>query len=124
MGYLSKKKFEEKYAKIQRRNASIARKQLLKKERRKYAPKIKKPSTSKALLWTAVFICVEIICFCEFAFVITRDTSFLYVLAGVPTTLVPTIVSYYNKAKCENTAGGIVYETAMAETGGNEEAVG
>lgn len=89
-------------------------------------PKIKKPSTSKVLLWAVVLLCVEIIAFCEIAFVMTLDTSFLYALIGVPTTLVPTICSYYNKSKCENMAGGIVFETAMQknETDGFDEAVG
>lgn len=126
MSYLSKQEYEKKLAVIRRDNASIARKRSLKKERTKYRRKVKLPSTSKLLLWTAVLLCVEIIWFCEFAFAVTKDTSFLYVLAGVPATLVPTILSYYHKSKCENTAGGIVYETAMSqiETGGGEEAVG
>lgn len=126
MAYLSKQEYEKQLAAIRMDNASTARKQSLKRERSKYRHKMKLPSTSKLLLWTAVLLCVEIIWFCEFAFVVTRDTSFLYVLAGVPTTLVPTILSYYHKSKCENTAGGIVYETAMSqiETGGGEEAVG
>lgn len=126
MAYLSKKEFEKQLAEVQRENASKARREYLKKERRKYARKRKKPSTSKLLLWTAVIVCVQIIVFCEAAFLLTRDSGFLYALASAPATLVPTIVSYYSKAKCENTAGGIVYETAMSqiETGGGEEAVG
>ena len=126
MAYLSKEKYERQLAAIRIENASIARKRSLKRERLKSRRKIKLPSTSKLLLWTAVLLCVEIIWFCEFAFAVTKDTSFLYVLAGVPTTLVPTILSYYHKSKCENTSGGIVYETAMSkiETGGCEEAVG
>lgn len=126
MAYLSKQEYERRLTSIRADNVSTARKLALKKERSKYRRKTKLPSTSKLLLWTAVLLCVEIIGFCEFAFTVTKDTSFLYVLAGVPTTLVPTILSYYHKSKCENTAGGIVYETAMSkiETGGSEEAVG
>ncbi len=125
MKYLSKQSYERKLTEIRKRNESIARRRMLKKERTKYAPKLKPPSTSKLLLWTIVILCLEIVGFCEYAFFETRDSSFLYVLAGIPTTLVPTIISYYNKAKCENVTGGIVYETAMAnmETNG-EEAVG
>lgn len=115
MSYMSKQAYERKLNEIRIENASIARKQSLKKERSKYRRKMKLPSTSKLLLWTAVLLCVEVIWFCEYAFAITKDTSFLYVLAGVPTTLVPTILSYYHKSKCENTAGGIVYETAMSQ---------
>lgn len=126
MTYLSKQEYEKKIAEIRRDNASIARKRSLKKERTKYRRKLKLPSTSKLLLWTAVLLCVEIIWFCEFAFAITRDTSFIYALAGIPATLVPTILGYYHKSKCENTVGGIVFETAMknTEAGGGEEAVG
>lgn len=126
MAYLSKKKYEEKLARIRMNNLSTARKRKLRAERFRFYPKISLPSTSKLLLWTAVLLCVEIIWFCEYAFAVTKDTSFLYVLAGVPATLVPTIMSYYYKSKCENTAGGIVYETAMSqrEVGGNDEAVG
>ena len=126
MAYLSKQEYERRLTAIRADNISTARKLSLKKERSKYRRKMKLPSTSKLLLWTAVLLCVEIIGFCEFAFAVTKDTSFLYVLAGVPTTLVPTILSYYHKSKCENTTGGIVYETAMSkiETGGSEEAVG
>lgn len=129
MAYMSENAYKEKLATIQRNNDSIERKRSLRAERRKHLPKIKKPSTSKLLLWTAVSLCIEIIVFCEVAFVMTRDTSFLYALIGVPTTLVPTICSYYNKSKCENTAGGIVFETAMQtnnieEYDGYSEAVG
>lgn len=113
MAYISKKEFEKKLTRIRWNNLSIERKRKLREERLKFLPKMKRPSTSKLLLWTAVLLCVEIIAFCEIAFVMTRDTSFLYALIGVPTTLVPTICSYYNKSKCENTEGGIVFETAM-----------
>ena len=113
MAYMSEKEYEDKLSLIKKNNESLERKRSLRAERLKFYPKIKGPSTSKLLLWAAVLLCVEIIAFCEIAFVMTRDTSFLYVLAGVPTTLVPTICSYYNKSKCANTAGGIVFATAM-----------
>ena len=129
MAYMSENEYRDKLAEVQKNNESLERKRSLRAERLKFYPKIKRPSTSKLLLWAAVLLCVEIIAFCEIAFVMTRDTSFLYVLAGVPTTLVPTICTYYNKSKCENTAGGIVFETAMQmnnaeENGGSDEAVG
>ena len=130
MAYMSRKEYEKELTRIQLNNASIERKRKLRAERLKYLPKMRLPSTSKLLLWTAVLLCVEIIAFCEIAFVMTRDTSFLYALIGVPTTLVPTICSYYHKSKCENTEGGIVFETAMQKNGmvyrtdGSEEAVG
>lgn len=118
MGYMSKEKFEKAIEKIRRDNKSKARKLLLKEEKSKYATKIKLPSTSKVVLWAAFAICIEVLIFCEVAFIMTKDTSFLYVLAGIPATLVPTIISYYSKSKSENTVGGIVYETAIQETEG------
>lgn len=126
MSYLSKKKYEKQLADIRRDNASKARKRVLQEERKKYRPKIKLPSTSKMLLWTAVLLCMEILVFCQIAFFMTHDTSFLYVLAGIPATLVPTILGYYSKSKSENTAGGIVFETAVANmnTDGSGELVG
>ena len=126
MSYLSRREYEKRLEIIQRDNISTARKQSLRKERNKYRHRLKLPPTSKLLLWAAVLLCAEIIRFCEDVFKRTGDTSFIYVLAGVPATLVPTILGYYYKSKCENTAGGIVYEAAMSqiETGGGEEAVG
>ena len=48
--------------------------------------------------------------------VVTGDTSYMYVLIGIPAALIPTVISYYNKAKAENLAdSGYVYETRMAQ---------
>lgn len=126
MAYLSKQEYEKRLANIRMENASIARKRSLKRERTKYSRKWKLPSTSKMLLWTVVLLCLEVLVFCEYVFIQTRDTSFIYALAGIPTVLVPAILSYNNKSMHENTEGGIVYETAMSkiETNGSSEAVG
>jgi hypothetical protein len=43
------------------------------------------------------------------------DISAMYVLIGVPVSLVPIVLGYYWKSKNENTAGGITYDIAMKE---------
>lgn len=126
MSYLSKQEYEKKLADIRRDNVSIERKLKLKEEKSKYSRLKKLPSTSKMLLWTVVLLCVEVLVFCEYVFLQTRDTSFIYALAGIPTVLVPAILSYNNKSMHENTSGGIVYETAIQKmnTDSSGEAVG
>lgn len=126
MAYLSKQDYEKKLALIRRDNASEARKLSLRKEKSKYSRFPKLPSTSKMLLWAVVLLCVEVVVFCEYVFLQTKDTSFIYALAGVPTVLVPAILSYNNKSMHENTSGGIVYETAIQKmnTDSSSEAVG
>lgn len=126
MLYLSEQEYEKKLSRIRARNESAERKHLLKNERSKYSRKLRLPSTSKLLLWTAVLLCVEVLVFCEYMCLSTGDTSFLYSLASIPTTLVPTILGYYNKSKSENTVGGIVFETAIGNmnTDSSGEAVG
>lgn len=76
---------------------------------------ISPPSTSKMVLWGVIFLCLEIVVFCEWAMVYTCDLSAMYVLVGIPAALAPTIMSYMYKSHKENTAGGIVYDTAMAQ---------
>lgn len=126
MAYLSKQDYEKKLALIRRDNASEARKLSLREEKSKYSRFPKLPSTSKMLLWAVVLLCVEVVVFCEYVFMQTKDTSFIYALAGVPTVLVPAILSYNNKSMHENTSGGIVYETAIQKmnTDSSGEAVG
>lgn len=62
--------------------------------------------------------------------VVTGDTNALYAMVGALVSFVPVIIGYMVKSTKENTSGGIVYETAMAqkqmpiENKVNEEAVG
>lgn len=72
-------------------------------------------STSKMVLWGVIFLCLEIVVFCEWAMIYARDLSAMYVLIGIPAALAPTIMSYMYKSRKENTVGGIVYDTAMAQ---------
>lgn len=96
-------------------NKNKKRLKALKAERRKMYPKFKLPSTSKLVLLSSILICFEIVIFCEYAIIKLQDTSAMYALIGIPATLIPIIWAYYSKSKAENTAGGIVYETAMRE---------
>lgn len=124
--YLSKQEFEKKMVLAQRKNASKLRKQLLRKEKMKYWPKIKLPSTSKLVLLVAALLCLEIVIFCQYVMLKTWDTSSLYAMIGVVTALASVVLGYFVKSKAENSAGGIVYESAMKEQSrkDNEEAVG
>ena len=115
MGFISEKEYEARMKKIKDSNASKERKRKLKEEKRKNMPKLKLPSTSKLILIGAVLLCLEIVIFCEYAMIILGDTSAMYVLIGIPATLIPIIWGYYSKAKAENTVGGIVFEKTMMQ---------
>lgn len=115
MGFISEKEYEIRLQKIKYKNVSKERKRKLKEEKRKSVTKLKLPSTSKLILMGAVLLCLQIVIFCEYIMIALGDTSAMYVLIGIPATLIPIIWGYYSKAKAENTAGGIVYEQAMME---------
>ena len=111
--FLSEKEYEARIRRIKRDNISKERKRKLKEEKGKYKAKLKLPSTSKLILLGAILLCLQIVIYCEYAMITTGDTSAMYVLIGIPATLVPVIWGYYSKAKAENTAGGITYDMAM-----------
>lgn len=85
------------------------------KEKCKTKKKSKLPSTSKLVLFIVFLLCVEIILFAQYAMLKLADISAMYVLIGVPVSLVPIVLGYYWKSKNENTAGGITYDIAMKE---------
>lgn len=128
---MTKSQFDSKMAKAKRRNESIEYKRRLREERMKYWPKFVLPSTSKIVLIVAALLCVEILFFCQYMIVMTGDTNALYAMVGTIATLASVILGYFVKSTRENTAQGIVYETAMAKLSqtqkpesGTEEAVG
>ena len=43
------------------------------------------------------------------------DLSAMYALIGVPVSLVPICLGYFNKSKAQNTVGGITYDMAMLD---------
>lgn len=110
---MTEKEYQAKLKKIQTDNLHKKRKAKLKEEKTKYKHKF--PSTSKLVLLGVILLCLEIVVFCEYAMVHLGDVSALYALIGIPVAIAPTVVSYYMKSKAENTEGGIVYESAMAE---------
>lgn len=115
IGFLSEKEYESRLRRLQTINRSKERKHKLKEEERKYKAKLKLPSTSKLILIGAVLLCLEIVIFCEYTMIKLGDTSAMYVLIGIPATLIPVIWGYYSKSKAENTVGGIVYDMAMMQ---------
>ena len=115
MRYISEKEFNFRMKEIQKENLSKERARKLKDEKRKGKQKRKLPSTSKLILLGMILLCVQIVIFCEYAMMTLYDASSLYVLIGIPAALAPIIWGYYSKSKAENTVGGIVYDTAMAE---------
>ena len=112
---MSENEFNLRLRKIQDRNITKERKIKLKEEKRKYRHKFKMPSTSKLVLFMVFLLCIEIIAFCQYAMIMLGDTSAMYVLIGVPTTLVPTVLAYYWKSRSENSKNGITYEIAMLD---------
>ena len=115
MGYLSEKEYEARMRKLKQRNKSNERKRKLKEEKMKYFPKLKLPSTSKLILLGVILLCLQIVIFCEYTMITLGDTSAMYVLIGIPATLIPIVWGYYSKSKAENTQGGIVYDIAMKQ---------
>lgn len=124
MWHLSEAEYESRMKKIKDSNASKERKRKLKEEKQKYRPKFKLPSTSKLILLGAVLLCLQIVIFCEYVMITLGDTSAMYVLVGIPATLIPVIWGYYSKAKAENTVGGITYTMAMMQKNNNEDLSG
>lgn len=113
--YMSEEKFNYRLKKIQNKNLSKERKAILKAEKRKCARKLKLPSTSKLVLLIVFLLCIEIVGFCQYAMIALGDASAMYVMIGVPTTLVPVVLAYYWKSKAENSKDGITYDMAMLD---------
>ena len=117
MIYMTKSQFDAKLAKAKKRNESIEYRHRLREERMKYWPKFVLPSTSKIVLIVAAILCVEILFFCQWMIIETGDTNALYAMVGVIATLASVVLGYFVKSTRENTANGIVFETAMAQLG-------
>lgn len=125
MKYMNKEEYEHRLREIQARNITKARKRKLKREKYKYFPKLRLPSTSKLVLLGVFLICIEVLVFSQYAMIVLGDASALYALIGVPAALIPVCLGYYSKAKAENTVGGIKYDSVVNNSAGyDEEAVG
>lgn len=112
---LDDKTFQKRLEKEKERNIIRERKAQLAEERNKYRSQAKKPTTSKLLLAAAFLISIEILIFCEAVYFLYPDPGILITLIGVPVTIVPIALGYLRKSTAENTVGGIVYDSAMAD---------
>ncbi len=125
---MTNQEYEDKLKKIKEKNKQIEMKQKLKATKVKRF-NWKKPNTSKLIVFTVFAISIQILWFVEHMATLTGDTSYMYALIGIPAALIPTVISYFNKAKIENTSdSGYVYEARMAELNqqdtSDDEAVG
>lgn len=126
MFLLSKKRYKYLKPKIVALKESNERKRELLKELA-LAMNIKKPTTSKLLLWMVVSYVFESTAFCQYMILKTNDTSCLSIVYSNAFTLVITVLGYFFKSGKQNSVGGITYETAMLELKNSQnstEAVG
>lgn len=125
---MTNREYELELKKIKAQNRQIEMKRNLKAAKVKRF-NLKKPNTSKLIVFVVFAICLQILWFSEHMISLTGDTSYMYALIGIPAALIPTVISYFNKAKIENTSdSGYVYEARMAELNNqgtsDDEAVG
>lgn len=119
---MTKQEYNEKLKQIKERNKQIEMKRNLKEAKVKRF-QLKKPNTSKLIVFVVFLICLQILWFSEHMVNLTGDTSYMYALVGVPAALIPTILGYYAKASKENQVGGITYDTAMSNLETQEKPV-
>lgn len=112
MKYLSEEEFKKEMDKAKKLQRQYSMQRELREAKRRF-PKLKKPNTSKLIVFIVFIICLQILWFSEHMVVKTGDTSYMYVLIGIPAALIPTLLGYFNKSKCENTVGGITYDMAL-----------
>ena len=120
--YLTSREYELELKKIKAQNRQIEMKRNLKAAKVKRF-NLKKPNTSKLIVFVAFAICLQILWFSEHMISLTGDTSYMYALIGIPAALIPTILGYYAKASKENQVGGITYDTAMCNLESQERPV-
>lgn len=124
---MTSREYELELKKIKAQNRQIEMKRNLKaaKVKRFNIPRV---STSKLILVAVLLLNLQIIYFVEKAIMTYGDLSALYALIAIPATLIPTVWAYFSKAKAENCAGGITYDSAMEQlrqsSSENDEAVG
>ena len=119
---MTKQEYNEKLKQIKEHNKQIEMKRNLKEAKVKRF-QLKKPNTSKLIVFVVFLICLQILWFSEHMVNLTGDTSYMYTLIGVPAALIPTILGYYAKASKENQVGGITYDTAMSNLETQEKPV-
>ena len=120
--YLTSREYELELKKIKAQNRQIEMKRNLKAAKVKRF-NLKKPNTSKLIVFVVFAICLQILFFSEHMISLTGYTSYMYALIGIPAALIPTILGYYAKASKENQVGGITYDTAMCNLESQERPV-
>ena len=113
--YMSEREFNKKLREIQKENESLRRINKLEEERSRLRKPKKKLSASKIALLIMFLVVFEIVIFTEWLMFKTQDLSALYVLIGIPATMIVPLWKYYSKSEAENTRGGIVYDAAMKQ---------
>lgn len=111
--YMSQREFNKRLREIQRENESLRRINKLEQERSRLKKPKDKLTTSKLALLIMFIIVFEIVVFTQILMYVTRDLSALYVLIGIPATMILPLWRYYAKSQVENTQGGITYDMAM-----------
>lgn len=119
---MTSREYELELKKIKAQNRQIEMKRNLKAAKVKRF-NLKKPNTSKLIVFVVFAICLQILWFSEHMISLTGDTSYMYALIGIPAALIPTILGYYAKASKENQVGGITYDTAMCNLESQEKPV-
>lgn len=99
---------DEQYNKKVEKARKIARDKVRKKKIHsiKHPNKQAKPRKhfefSKIIVLVTFVMCMEVLIFSQVLLYKTMDTSALYSLIAIPTTLVPILFGYFNKSKQEN----------------------
>lgn len=83
--------------------------------------KRKKIPYSKIVMGLLFVLAIQIVAFSEIMMYRTGNLSALYALIGISASLTAGYFGYLSHSKAENTKGGIVYDSAMAEMGIQEE---
>ena len=83
--------------------------------------KRKKIPYSKIVMGLLFVLAIQIVAFSEIMMYRTGNLSALYALIGISASLTAGYFGYLSHSKAENTKGGIVYDSAMAEMGMQEE---
>lgn len=117
--YLTSREYELELKKIKAKNRQIEMKRNLKAAKIKRF-NLKKPRTSKMVLWTVIAICIQILWFTEHMATVTGDTSFMYALIAIPASLIPTVLSYMKNSRVEHQMGQFEYPIETPSDDANE----
>lgn len=117
--YLTSREYELELKKIKAKNRQIEMKRNLKAAKVKRF-NLKKPRTSKMVLWTVIALCIQILWFTEHMATVTGDTSFMYALIAIPASLIPTVLSYMKNSRVEHQMGQFEYPIEAPSDDTNE----